>query len=379
MERLKRLSLRTSLFLLMAVAASGASILSILVQNGCASATGRIMRKYTAVQSDNLLVVHSELSARDELLVQLLKWTSNLFPIVIFCLFIFLAARKYYLSKLERPIALLIEGADQISSHNLDFRLSYDGKDEMNEVVQAFEKMRVELENNHIKMWRAVEERRRLNAAFAHDLRTPITALKGYNDFLIEYLPSNQLTLEKTRRVLHSVSISIARIEQYVESMSSISRLEDIRVHKTDILPVRLNEALHELLSMHVPPDRLRYRLRMSIQEAKIRVDDELVIRVAENLISNAVRHAASEVVIECRTMEGELALTVRDDGAGFSGEGLRMAKKPYYHDPLTIKGQAGIGLYICEVLCRKHGGSLALANGENGGASVTAVFSCRN
>lgn len=377
MERLNRLSLKTSLFLLMAVAAAGASMLSILVQNLCTSWTARIIQKYTSVHNDKLLVVQSEFSAKDELLIELLKWTSSLFPIAVFCVLIFLAARKFYATKLERPMALLIEGADQISRQNLDFRMSYDKRDEMNDVVQAFEKMRGELASNHIKMWRAVEERKRLNAAFAHDLRTPVTALKGYNDLLIEYLPSNKLTLEKTKQVLRSVSISIARIEQYIDGMSSISRLEDIRVHKADIRPARLDEALQEVLNLLVPQDCLHYRFSMSIPEPTVRIDDKFVMRVAENLISNAVRHAAAEIVIECRTIEGALTLTVGDDGAGFSDEGLRMAKRPYYHDPSTIKGETGIGLYICEILCEKHGGGLSVANGENGGASVTATFSC--
>ena len=70
-------------------------------------------------------------------------------------------------------------------------------------------------------MWRQVEERKELNAAFAHDLRTPLTVLKGYNDML------QDSDNPQTRRIAVTMSKNISRIEHYVSSMSNLRRMEE--------------------------------------------------------------------------------------------------------------------------------------------------------
>lgn len=80
-----------------------------------------------------------------------------------------------------------------ISNNNLNFSIKYDSKDELGELCSSFETMRFTLANNFSEMWRQMEERKQLNAAFAHDLRTPLTVLKGYNEILqSNHEPNNQ-------------------------------------------------------------------------------------------------------------------------------------------------------------------------------------------
>ena len=90
----------------------------------------------------------------------------------------------FYRRKLQKPLAILDAAADNIAENNLDFTVSYDKGDEMGRLCRSFEKMRAALQENHLEMWRQLEERRRLNAAFSHDLRTPLTKLMGYLEIL---------------------------------------------------------------------------------------------------------------------------------------------------------------------------------------------------
>ncbi len=78
---------------------------------------------------------------------------------------------------------------EQIAADNLDFSVQYDAEDELGTLCKSFERMKNELLNNYKRIWRMTEERRKLNAAFAHDLRIPLTVLQGYTDFLEEYIP----------------------------------------------------------------------------------------------------------------------------------------------------------------------------------------------
>ncbi len=111
-------------------------------------------------------------------------------------------------------------------------------------------------------------------------------------------------------------------------------------------------------------------------------MDDNLVMEVLENLLSNAIRYAGKriEVLSDYDPRRQEWILAVRDDGPGFSEEQLERAMKPYYKEP-EIGGpdeHFGIGLHICRELCRKHGGTLNAANSIQGGAIVTASFRVR-
>ena len=99
-----------------------------------------------------------------------------------FC--IIAAALLFYRNRLKKPLAQLRAASEKIANNDLDFSIDYDRKDELGQLCASFETMRATLADNFSKMWRQVEERKALNAAFAHDLRTPLTVLKGYNEML---------------------------------------------------------------------------------------------------------------------------------------------------------------------------------------------------
>lgn len=75
---------------------------------------------------------------------------------------------------------LLFMASDRIAANDLDFSIAYDRKDEMGLLCKAFEKMRSALANNNREMWRQMDERQKINAAFSHDLRTPLTVIEGH-------------------------------------------------------------------------------------------------------------------------------------------------------------------------------------------------------
>ena len=102
---------------------------------------------------------------------------------------IFLEVIVFYNVKLKEPLRLLRDAAARMANNDLSFTLSYQSRDEMGELCRTFERTRAQFEQNNRELWRMIEERKRLNAAFAHDLRTPLTVLRGYVDFLATYVP----------------------------------------------------------------------------------------------------------------------------------------------------------------------------------------------
>lgn len=294
---------------------------------------------------------------------------------------VLLAAFLFYRFKLKKPIELINRSARKIAESDLDFSLRYDSKDEMGKLCASLETMREALEQNHRSMWRMMEERKRLNAAFAHDLRTPMTVLRGYADFLSRYVPEGKIGQEKLLTTLSSISRHTQRLESYVQTMSETNKLEDVAI---DSEKLRASELSGQIASI---AEALKTRSAVDIRVVNrtgakfVCADAKIVLRVVENLLANALRYAQQQIEIELRR-EGtsSLVVEVADDGHGFSPEALREAAKPYYREE-TGTGESdsvhfGLGLYICRTLCERHGGRLVLSNGERGGARVIASFS---
>lgn len=133
---------------------------------------------------------------------------------------------------MKQPIAALRSGITRIQNHDLDFCLPVRSDDELGQLCAAFDTMRGELLKSNQELWRQAEERKRLNAAFSHDLRNPITVLKGTVKLLRQGTADEQ--------AIDRLENYTVRIEQYVEAMSSIQRLEQ--------MPVRISECPYALL-----------------------------------------------------------------------------------------------------------------------------------
>ena len=138
----------------------------------------------------------------------------------------------YYRIKLKEPIAVLRNGIERIQKHDLDFVMPVHSGDELGQLCAAFDTMREALLRSNQELWRQMEERKRLNAAFSHDLRNPVTVLKGTVKLLRQGTADRQ-TIDRLERYTW-------RIEQYVEAMSSIQRLEQ--------MPMRVSECSYSLL-----------------------------------------------------------------------------------------------------------------------------------
>jgi K+-sensing histidine kinase KdpD len=289
-------------------------------------------------------------------------------------------AYLFYRNKLKKPLQILATAADKIGENDLNIEIQYSVKDEMGELCNSFEIMRKQLIANNQKMWDVMEEQRRLNAAFAHDLRTPLTVLRGYTDFLKEYIPQGKISEEKLSSSLSLLSDNLTRLERYCNTMKEINSLDEIPLHKTLTDTVAFYQKLEDIITVMDGSNGIHIKLNsISLPKEELSVDEAIVMEVLENLMSNALRFAKTTVTVSL-TIEEEaklLLVSVKDDGKGFSTKDLNMATKAYYKDE-TEKNSChfGIGLYICTILCEKHGGCISLSNSMNRGAVVTASFS---
>ncbi len=318
-----------------------------------------------------------EMSSTDRFLKEVLDFIQSWGMVICVVAGIAGVCLLFYRDKLKRPLQVLEKSAAKIAANDLDFVCEYEAGDEMGKLCAGFEKMRRSLGENHQKMWDMMEEQRRLNHAFAHDLRTPLTVLHGYIDFLEKYYPDGRVSEEKLMETLAMMDRQVLRLRRFGDTMKSVSSLEDRKVAKKRITGAEAFQAVKAMTGALDGTGGIRIWTegRMS-PEGELFLDEELFWEVAENLLSNGMRYAKEWVQLILAEEGGFLELYVKDDGPGFSEEGLRMAAKPYYRDKEeTGKEHFGIGLYICRVLCEKHGGFLNLHNSVDGGAILTAAF----
>lgn len=279
------------------------------------------------------------------------------------------AAAIYYRKKLRLPISQLQNGVEKIQEDNLDFYIEYNGDDELGQLCCSMEKMRRELRQKHKALWESLEQRKLLNASVAHDIRTPITVLKGYLDYLEKNIPQDKITEDMLLDTVSSMQGAVTRLEQYVDCVRNIEKMENIEIKKQPVnVQMLLNEIQSNVRQLEVNKEIL---ISGNMAMAEARLDKGVFFRILENLLQNALRYAEKQVHISISKKKDFLILTVEDDGKGFGEKDLERATTVFYSR--DKEGQHfGIGLSICGILCEKHGGRLDVSNNKNG-ACVTA------
>ena len=280
------------------------------------------------------------------------------------------AAAVYYRKKLREPITQLQNGVERIQEDNLDFHIEYDGDDELGQLCCSMEKMRRELRQKHKALWESLEQRKLLNASVSHDLRTPITVLKGYLDYLEKNIPQDKLTEDMLLDTVSSMQGAVNRLELYVESVRDIEKIENIEIEKrSENVKLLLNELRSNVRQLAGNKEII---ISNDIAVDKIQIDKGVFFRILENLLQNALRYAEKQVSINLSHKKDFLILTVKDDGKGFSAADLEKATTVFYSNDKE-KQHFGIGLSVCKILCEKHGGLLYVGNQKEKGAYVTA------
>lgn len=188
----------------------------------------------------------------------------------------------------------------------------------MAKLCVAFEKMRNALDENNQKMLHMIDERKQLNDAYTHDLRTPIAVLKGYTDMLLKYLPEGKLPPKEVYDTAKTMSSHVSRLEQFVDSMNTVQKLEDLSIQKESVATEDFLGHLRESAEILCKGCGLSCAFEAPITSKTLHLDPSAVIQVYENLLSNATRFAKSSVAIRCTRGADSFSITVTDVAKAF-------------------------------------------------------------
>ena len=393
MEWIRRMKCKRALFTIAFINLLAAALLSVFSFWVCLRVNAKISSHTVEIRMNggSLDVAPREIAAtpsRTVIAGEILSVLQILLPIAFFVIAMLVTASLFYRLKLEEPLEILTKGAARIMENDLDFEIEAGSDDELGQLCSAFETMRQSLLKNNRELWRQTEERKRLNAAFAHDLRNPLTVLKGSVKMarqccgeanLVQREAVGECTgmLDLLTENLLRIESYTDRIERYVEIISQVGKLEEIVADRVPVEWDKLVKDMESAMGFVVSDNGKQLDFSATGADASQRecilLDQNMLFQIAENLVSNAIRFAMRQITVRLVYEKNMLSLEVADDGSGFPEELLKQGVKPFQKGG-EENGHFGMGLYICDLLCRKHGGSLTIQNLSSGACVCVAM-----
>lgn len=375
-DKIKAESLRKVMSLYIFTAIIAVIILYILTTVFCQGWKGLVYTKYS-IDINSYIPIEELVEL--ELIDKVILYGANIikvYSIVIYSIIaIIVTSNMFYKNKIKIPIEILKEEAKHISRNDLSFSCIYNSKDELGEICEAFDKMRVQLINNNENIWSLMEGQRQLNSAFAHDIRTPLTVIGGYTDILVKYYPQGKITEEKLLENLTLIQSQLTRLKNFSETMKDIQDIGAMEIKPKLTEFNLLEKKIDEIVNGITASNNIEINIYNKLKEDKGYFDESIILQVVDNLLSNALSFTKNKIDIILEWEDDVIYIYIRDNGDGFSKKEIYSASNPYYSSRAGVDGHFGIGLTICKSLCEKHGGKLTLNNSTSGGAIVCASF----
>lgn len=277
---------------------------------------------------------------------------------------------------IEKPVAELEMAANMIRNGNLDFEVMGSSYDELDELCTSFDTMRRDLKRAKNLEEYMNKERSMLLANISHDLKTPITSIKGYVEGIRDGIAD---TPEKTARYLDTIHAKANVIDDMVNNLSMLSKLELSRL-KFEFTHGDLNSFLNDFFEsyrLEFEEKSIKLVNNISSERAVVKMDYEKLSRVFSNLIDNAVKYRSDNnplLEIKTITRDGGVYVYISDNGIGIAEEELKNVFEGFYRadSSRSIKG-SGLGLGIVKQIVEKHGGKIWL-NSDGIGKGTTAI-----
>lgn len=296
------------------------------------------------------------------------------------CIGIMQIFAKRFGYRIRKKMAPMRGALVQIGDRNLDFEINYSGVREIDECLVALDDMRYALKTSLQKQWETEQEKNRQMSALVHDIKTPLTVVRGNSELLLE----TELTDEQ-KNYADYISGSVLQIQNYVQTLIEVTKSQEgisqapVNVNVYDVLADIKKQTLG-LSEVYQHQINWKEELESENSDSVISVVYDRVVRAVMNVVRNAAEHTPKGSVINITVTysDGELAFTVEDSGSGFTPEGLAHGTEQFFMDDSSRTGGShyGIGLFFAKKVAEEHGGKIVLANSnETSGAKVEISF----
>lgn len=270
-----------------------------------------------------------------------------------------------------RYLGRISDAVQSISQGNLNTEVDVTGDDEFSAMVANLNKMSSDIRKLMDKEREAERTKNELITNVAHDLRTPLTSIIGY----LELLAGNtQIPQEMQHKYIEIAYSKSRRLEKLIEDLFGFTKLNygKIAMHIGQIDIVKLLEQLLEEAYPNFEEKNLSYDLQSNVPAKIISADGNLLARLFDNLIGNAIKYGADgkRVLVKIHGEEDTVTVSVTNFGRVIPADELPLLFNKFYRveqSRSATTGGTGLGLAIAKEIVDMHGGTIRVASDLNG------------
>lgn len=264
-----------------------------------------------------------------------------------------------------RPIKRLKMATLNIQQGNLDFTIETEGNDEISELCASFEEMRNRLKESSEQQMAGERENRELISNIAHDLKTPITAVKGYSEGLLDGVAD---TPEKREKYLRTINSKANEMDALLNELTLYAKIDTNRIpYNFNRLNVAeyFNDCVEEIgMDLETRQIGLAY-FNYVDNDVRIIADPEQLKRVIHNIIGNSMKYLDKPqglIHIRVKDVGDFIQVEIEDNGRGIGAKDLPYIFERFYRADASrnsATGGSGIGLSIVKKIIEDHGGKI--------------------
>lgn len=278
------------------------------------------------------------------------------------------------------PLAKLQKATRNIKEGNLDFEIKADADDEIGQLCQDFEEMRLRLKANAEEKVAYDKENKELISNISHDLKTPITAIKGYVEGIMDGVAD---TPEKMDRYIKTIYNKANEMDLLINELTLYSKIDTNRIpyNFTTISAKQYFKDCAEDLAVELESKGAKFEFRNYLEEdSKIIVDPEQLRRVINNIVSNSLKYTdkpQANITMNLKDVGDFIQVELGDNGKGIAAKDLPYIFDRFYRTDASrnsSKGGSGIGLAIVKKIVEEHGGNIWASSEEGVGTTMYFV-----
>ena len=279
----------------------------------------------------------------------------------------------------RRRLAALEHAAQRLGEGDLSARARQAGGDEIARVAAAFNRMAGELETRDAALRTSDTLRRQMMADVSHELKTPLTAMRGFIETL--RMPEVALDADRRDRYFETIDRETRRLERIVKDLLDLARYEGggvvLQPRLFDIERLFENVAGRHERDAHTKG--VAIRIHVDAQADQLVADPDRIEQAIENLVGNALRHTPPGGTVTLRAAQagGVATLSVSDTGAGIAPEHLPHVFERFYKADTARAAESagsGLGLSITKAIVERHGGAIRVTS-QPGHTTFTVVL----
>jgi signal transduction histidine kinase len=274
-----------------------------------------------------------------------------------------------------RRVRQLAQSAANIGANNFSERLPVLGRDEFSSLAETFNGMLGRLETAFRQQKRLVEQQRRFTADASHELKTPLTIIKGNTSLAL----AGDTDEAGYRQSLQEIDVAANTMSQLVQDLLLLARSDGGQLGRGRVdLPVR--EVLEQALAS-AARDAASPKVHLAATgDLRVIGNETELVRLFRNLLDNAIRHTPPEggITVEAWQNGPQIIVTVADTGAGIAPAHLpHLGERFYRIDDARSRptGGTGLGLSICRGIVEAHGGSITFQSEVGAGTTVRVTL----